>query len=144
MGVCVGVSVGADVGGDVSVGMGVKVSVGGMLVDVDTGLGEGKAGVSSRVCPQAERTNINTRRQDRVVFFISSIVPKTMLNSSPRPEGGRSGRTIYSLAHRSIFCNLKNLKFFRCYEVDMIFSPALNPNKDAMPCMVKLPPKRIM
>ena len=98
MGGCVGVSVGDGVsvgrGVEVSVivGMGVKVRVEGMFVDVATGAGESEAGVPP-VLPglQADVVHITIRMSRNFEIFIGLIVPKSRLNSSPRPEGGRSG-----------------------------------------------------
>jgi len=78
MGVCVGVSVGAGVDVDVDVGMGVKVgemdvkvSVGGVLVDVVSGMD----GDESGSCPKLQErvARISSVGISRDVFFMSPL-----------------------------------------------------------------------
>ena len=70
MGICVGVSVGAGVDVDVgvSVGRGVNVSAAGMLVDVESGIGEAEAGGCSP--PHADMVSVNVRKYRKVLYFM--------------------------------------------------------------------------
>ena len=110
MDVCVGVPVGTGVDVAVSVGMGVNVLEAGMPVDVESGAGEEvEAGGCS--APHAEMASINVRKRDvRILCFMPPIVPNSALNSSPRPEGVRSGRTVYILARCPFFFKSTFLK----------------------------------
>lgn len=101
--VCVGVSAGDGVNVDVRVGMGesVKVAVEEMFVDVEAGCGVEEAGAFSAV--HAVKASIRINMNVYGLVFMFPIVLKclessptvlyeriVLLNSSPRPEGGRS------------------------------------------------------
>jgi hypothetical protein len=63
-----------------------------MPVDVEAGSGESETGsIPALLGLQANVVNIKMRGRMYFRFFMARIVLKYQLNSSPRPEGGRSG-----------------------------------------------------
>ena len=91
---------------DVKASVGVKLSVVGRLVEVEADSGD--TGAEAGTCPlwdtlQADIVKIKMRGMKYFLNRMHRLYSNPLeyacpLSSSPRPEGGRSGRTFYSLA----------------------------------------------